>query len=430
MSLLIKGGTILTMDRDEVIDNGEVLVENNTITYVGQNSGLDTKDVDMVFQADGKYVLPGFVNMHCHTFQVFLRTLGADLDLLMWLRNVIWPVVHRYRHRDSLAAARLAFAENIRSGVTCVVDMNYGNPNHEAVLEACEAMGIRGYVARGFYEVECQAHLQENDDKILTDLRKLFEKYPNTLPGPMHPCNVTNDLLKATKEIANHYGRSFYTHLAESEEDVQLLVEREGRRDAELLHDLAIIDGDFIGVHACNLNKQEIAYLGEAKATTVHCPTTNMNIADGVSPITELVDVGVNVCIGTDGAASTGRLDMFSEMKTAALLQKVHRMNPSIISARAILRMATVNGAMALGIKAGLIKKGFLADMMILDMVQTNTVFSHDPFAAVVYSANTNNVDTVIVNGEILLYNKKFTVIDEDKVLQEGLAAASRIVPP
>jgi 5-methylthioadenosine/S-adenosylhomocysteine deaminase len=429
MSLLIKGGKILTMDRDEIIDNGEVLIENKTITYVGLDSGVETNDVDVVIQAAGKYVLPGFVNMHCHTFQVFLRTLGADLDLLQWLQKVIWPVVHRYKHSDSLAAARLAFAENIRSGVTCVVDMNYGNPNHEAVLEAFESMRIRGYVARGFYEVECQDHLQEKYDKILKDLQRLFEKYPNTLPGPMHPYNVTNDLLKATKELAKQYHRSFYTHLAESEEDVQLLMAREGKRDAELLHDLDIIDGSFIGVHACNLNKQEIDYLGEARATTVHCPTTNMNIADGVSPISELVDVGVNVCIGTDGAASTGRLDMFSEMKTTALLQKVHRMNPAIISAATILKMATVNGSTALGIKSGRIKKGFLADIVILDMTQANTVFSHDPYAAVVYSANTNNVDTVVVNGEILLQNKKFTTIDENKVLQEGLAAAPRITP-
>ncbi len=420
----------MTMDRDEIIAEGAVLIVDNTIQWVGRSSGAKRKKADTILKAHGKCVLPGFVNMHCHTFQVFLRTLGTDLDLLRWLQKVIWPVVHRYTYRDSFLAARLAAVENIRSGVTSIVDMNYGNANHEAVLEAFEATKIRGYLARGFYEIESQEHLLENRDTILKSLGELFEKFPNTFPGPMHPYNVTNGLLKSTKELADNYGRKFYTHLAESEEDVQLLVKREGSRDAELLHQLNIIDGGFIGVHACNLTEREVTYLGAAKANTVHCPTTNMNIADGVSLITKLADAGANVCIGTDGAASTGRLDMFSEMKTAALLQKVHHMNPSIISAGDILRMATVNGARALGIRAGLIKKGFLADISILDMQQANTVFSHDPFSAVVYSANTNNVDTVIVNGEILLHDKKFTVIDENEVLQDGLVAAARIVPP
>jgi 5-methylthioadenosine/S-adenosylhomocysteine deaminase len=306
--------------------------------------------------------------------------------------------------------------------------MNYGNPNHEAVLEAFHETQIRGFLVRGYYEIESQDHMIEKKYVILRSLQSLFEKYPNVLAGPMHPCNVTNDLLKRTKELSDSYGRKFYTHLAESEDDVQILVNREGKRDVELLDSLHILDSDFIGVHACNLKRGEIASLGNKKANTVHCATTNMYIADGVSPITELKRAGAHVSIGTDGAASTGRLDMFSEMKTAALLQKIHHLDPSKISARDILKMATVNGARALGIRSGMLKEGYLADILLLDMLQANTVVSQDPVSAIVYSADTRNVDTVIVEGKVLLKDKQFTSLDEDGILHTALEAASRLV--
>jgi len=267
----------------------------------------------------------------------------------------------------------------------------------------------------------------EDMNRILKSLQQMMEKHPNVMPGPMHPCNVSNDLLLKTKELTDHFGRKFYTHLAESEEDIQLLVQREGKRDAELLYSLGILDSDFIGVHGCNLNKKEILDLGQTKSNTVHCATSNMFIADGVSPITELSGSGVNVCIGTDGAASTGRLDMFSEMKTAALLQKIYYKDPSRITAKEILEMATVNGAKAMSLDAGMLKNGYLADILILDMHKANTVFSSDPISAIIYSATTENVDTVIVDGEVLLSKSNFTDMDEESILYNGHRSASRL---
>ena len=169
--------------------------------------------------------------------------------------------------------------------------------------------------------------------------------------------------------------------------------------------------------------------MGRARSSTVHCPTSNMYIADGVSPLGRLAEAGVNLCLGTDGAASTGRLDMFSEMKTASLLQKVHHLNPSQITARDVLKMATVHGARALGIRAGVLKRGYLADITVLDMQQVNTAFSYDPISAVVYSAGAQNVDTVIVDGNILLENKRFTRIDEERTIAEAQEAAALLLP-
>ncbi|RLG47185.1 MAG: N-ethylammeline chlorohydrolase, partial [Thermoproteota archaeon] len=187
-------------------------------------------------------------------------------------------------------------------------------------------------------------------------------------------------------------------------------------------------DEKFIGVHACKLNDKEISYLGETRSNTVHCPTSNMYIADGVSPVIELANKGVNVCLATDGPASTGRQDFFSEMKTAALLHKVHHEDPAIITAKDVLKMATVNGARALGIKAGVIKEGYLADLIILDMWKVHTVHSYDPIGAVVYSATPENVDTVIVDGRILMEGRRLTLLDEERVLKRGYETAEKLV--
>ncbi len=362
MKTLILGGTVITMDEGrEVIKEGSILIKDERIEFVGRRSEGESFSADRVIEARGKYILPGFINMHCHMFQVLLRTVGADMVLLDWLRTAIWPIVPKMSYEDVYWAAMLAIAENIKSGVTTVVDMHYGNPHHEAVLKAFEDSGIRGFLSRGFYEIEAHEPLRERADEVLEDLTKLMKRYENVMPGPMHPCFVSNDLLLASKELADRFGRNFYTHLAESEEDVQLLVKREGKRDAELLYDLGLLDERFIGVHACRLSEEEVFYLGETRSNTVHCPTSNMYIADGISPIVNLAKKGVNVSLATDGPASTGRQDIFSEIKTAALLQKVHYEDPSIISAKDVLRMATVNGAKALGIKAGVLKEGYLA---------------------------------------------------------------------
>ena len=199
MQLLIEGATLITMDHDRVIQDGILIIEGNQIEYVGGRADAPASRPDRLIRAEGKYVLPGFVNLHCHLFQVFLRTLGSDLNLLDWLGTVIWPVVHRYSAPAVAAAARLGIAENVRSGVTCLVDMNYGNPHFEAVLEAFADTRIRGFLSRGFYEIEANPRLLESAASILQSTAALMEKYPNVFPGPMHPCYVSNDLLSKTK---------------------------------------------------------------------------------------------------------------------------------------------------------------------------------------------------------------------------------------
>ena len=428
--MLILGGNLITMDEKRgIIDDGALYIKGDEISFVGERKEGESFAAEKVIEADGKYVVPGFVNMHDHMFQVLLRTAGSDMELLDWLRTVIWPIAPSMSWEDVYRSSLLAIAENIKSGVTTVVEMHYGNPYFEAVLKAFEDTRIRGFVSRGFYEIEAHEPLREEADDVIESLRHLMNRHENVMPGPMHPCFVSNELLVEAKRLSDDYGRKFYTHLAESEPDVQLLVKREGKRDAELLQDLQILDQDFIGVHACCLSDNEVEYLAESKSNTVHCPTSNMYLADGMSPVPILIKKGVNVSLATDGPASTGKHDFFSEMKTAALLHKAHYNDPTIISARDVLGMATVNGAKAIGINAGILKEGCLADIAILDMWKTNTVYSHNPVGSIVYSATPENVDTVIGGGNLLMENRELKTLDEGRVLRDAYEAARSLLP-
>ena len=426
--ILILGGKVITME-NQIIEDGSVYIKNNEIKFVGtKEEGISFKDKDVkVIDGENKYILPGFMNMHCHLFQVLLRTYGSDLNLLDWLNKVIWPVLPKMSSNDIRTSTELAVLENIKSGVTTLIDMNYGNPHHETVLNVFNETGIRGYLSRGFYEVEAKDIMIEESNKALEDTERLMKKYDNVMPGPMHPVFVSNDSLKELKRLSDKYDRNFYIHLAESKEDVELLKEKRGFRDAELLKKLGILDNKFIGVHSIQLNENEVRLLGETNSNTVHCPTSNMYVNDGISPISKLKDLGANVTIATDGPASTGKQDYFSEMKTASLLQKVHYDNPEIISAPDILKMSTKNGAKALGINSGSLKKGKLADITILDMNKPNTVHAYDPKGSVVYSASPNNVDTVIANGQILMENKEVKVLNEKEILQKAKITAEKL---
>ncbi len=429
MKILVLGGTLITMDEmNPIIEEGGLLIKDDSIAFVGKRSEAEGYDADKIVKAEGRYILPGFFNMHTHMFQVLLRTVGADMILLDWLKTAIWPIVPKMSYEDVYNAAILAIAENIKSGVTTILEMHYGNPHFEAVLKAFKDTGIRGYVSRGFYEVEAYEKLREKADYVLENLESLMKKYDNVMPGPMHPCFVSNDLLKASKELADKYGRHYYTHLAESEEDVQLLIKREGLRDAELLYKLEILDEKFIGVHACRLSPAEINYLSETRSNTVHCPTSNMYIADGVSPVPELLSKGVNVTLATDGAASTGRQDFFSEMKTAALLHKVYNDDPRAITAKQILQMATVNGAKALNINSGILREGYKADIIIVNPWRINMVYAHEPVSSTVYSATPENVETVMVEGRILMENRKLQTINEEKAMKKAYKSAKKLI--
>ncbi|WP_309493197.1 amidohydrolase [Candidatus Hecatella orcuttiae] len=437
MSLAIEGGTIITLDKNRpIIKNGLLVVQDGEITFVGEKSEFkESLDVERRIDASGKFVFPGFINAHNHMFQVFIRSVAVDMELLDWLKLAIWPFTQSLTESDIYVAARLAIIENIKSGITCIVDNQYPR-FYEPVAKAMDETGIRGVLACGYYELNVLDEMKTEPSEALKKCEETLRKWDKAgggrirvCPAPMHPCFASDELILKSKELADKYDTYLHIHTAESERDVRMLMERTGKRDVEYLHDLGVLDSRFLAVHSVCVTKREIDLLVASGAQIVHNPISNMYVCDGVAPIPEYIRRGLNVALGTDGSASNGNQDFLSSMKFAALLHKVYHMDPSIIKAQDSLEMATINGAKALsmGDRLGSLQVGKRADITIVDMFKPHTVHVHDPVGSLVYSCTPENVDTVIVDGKILMENRRITFTDEEEELRKADEVAQAV---
>jgi 5-methylthioadenosine/S-adenosylhomocysteine deaminase len=420
-----------------VIKDGGLRIQDGKIVFVGDKSGLrNWGAADQQIDGTGKFIFPGFINAHAHMFQVLFRNVGVDLDLLDWLRQVVWPLTTRLTKQDVYAAARLGIVENIKSGVTCVVDNQYPQ-YYEEPLRAMDTIGFRGVLACGYYESGVPDDVRVEPTTALKRCESLIKKYDNAgsgrlrvCPAPMHPCFTSEEIMVKSKELAAKYDTYLHVHTAESERDVRILVNKTGKRDIEFLHDLGVLDNRFLAIHSVNVTQREVNLLARAGAHVVHNPVSNMYLGSGVAPIPEFMRKKVNVALGTDGPASNCNQDIIETMKFAACLQKVHLTDPSVISAQEVLQMATINGAKALGIEdmLGSIEVGKKGDVVIMDLFKPNTVHVHDPVGSLVYSATSENVDTVVVDGKVLMQNRRIAFADEGAILVEADKAALRLL--
>jgi 5-methylthioadenosine/S-adenosylhomocysteine deaminase len=298
-----------------------------------------------------------------------------------------------------------------------------------------DEIGFRGVLACGYHESGVPESVRVEPDSALNRCEILIRKYAQTsngrlrvCPAPMHPCFTSEEALLKSKELADKYETYLHVHTAESERDVKILVSKTGKRDVEFLHDLGVLDNRFLAIHSVNVTQREINLLARSGSHIVHNPVSNMYLGSGVAPVPEYMRKKVNVALGTDGPASNCNQDIVETMKFAACLHKVHLMDPSVITAQEVLQMATISGAKALGMedKLGSIGVGKYGDLVILDMFKPNTVHVHDPVGSLVYSATSENVDTVIVDGNVLMENRRITFADEEAILKEADIVALR----
>ena len=438
MDLAISGGTIITMDEKLTeIKDGGLLVQDGKIVFVGNKSELRKYvTANQQIDATGKFIFPGFINAHAHMFQVLFRNVGVDLDLLDWLQQVIWPLCKNLTKHDVYVASRLGILENIKSGVTCVVDNQYPH-YYEEPLRAMSEIGFRGVLACGYHESGVPDEIRVAPTTALSRCESLIRKYDRkdngrlrVCPAPMHPCFTLEELMLKSKEIADKYDTYLHVHTGESERDVEMLVNKTGKRDVEFLHSLGVLDKRFLAIHSVNVTQHEIELLARSGSHIVHNPVSNMYLGSGVAPVPEFMRKKVNVALGTDGPASNCNQDIIQTMKFAACLHKVHLRNPSVITAQEVLQMATFNGATALGVedKLGSIEVGKNSDLVIIDMDKPNTVHVHDPVGSLVYSATSENVDTVIVDGKVLMENRRITFSDEEAILREADKVALQVL--
>lgn len=432
VDLLITGGTVVTMAGPNV-ENGAVAVRGGAIIDVGPAAAIEsryaaTERVD----ARGTAVLPGLVNAHTHAPMVLFRGIADDRDLMDWLQNFIFPAEKLNVDAEFVKwGTRLAVAEMIRSGTTTFADMYYFEAD---IAREVRAAGLRGVLG------ETMIDFPAPDNKTWDEATAYFRRYaaefkndPLITPAiaPHAPFTVSKEHLQETRRLATELGTPILIHLSETTDEVEQIRTRTGMTPGAYLQSIGLLGDDVVAAHGVWLTPEEIASLAAAGTSIVHCPESNMMLASGAAPVAALRAAKVDVGLGTDGpAGSNNNLDMFEEMASAARLQKVIRKDPRALGARAVLEMATINGARALNMesKIGSIETGKRADLIIVDLagVRTQPVYSVE--SAIVYAASGGDVVSTIVEGKFLMRDRRLLTVDVPAALAKAHEYRDRVV--
>ncbi len=424
MNIWIKNATILTMDDARLVMEGANLyIKGKEIYRLGEE--LEGFEADKVIDARGKLVMPGLINAHTHIAMSIFRNYGNDVSLESWLNDYIWPAESGLKAEDVRIGSLLSIAEMIETGTTTFVDMYYFM---DEVAKASKEMGIRAVLTRG---------LTNPTKEILEGEKDFYKKWHMTEDGRLMMMVAahavyTNDrdhLLEIGK-LCDRLDLGLHIHLNESQTEVQNSLKDNGMPPLEYADSLGLLNNRTLAAHCVWLSDKERKIALDRGVNMVHNPSSNMKLASGFMRVQELLDLGINVCLGTDGPASNNTLDMFDEMRLASLIAKGYNLDPENLSALTVLEMATVNGAKAIGLgdKLGKIKEGYLADLILVDFDNIRHIPSNDLLASLVYSTNGLDVDTTIVNGEIIYENKKHLKINVDQLKKDISRSAERLI--
>lgn len=417
---MIKNALILPMAAHRQSFQGTVLIQGGTIVAVEQGD-LPVSDASAeVIDGRGCALLPGLINAHTHLYQVLLRAVWENLELMPWLKR-IYGCARALQPEHFHTGSLLGCVEAIRSGVTTVCEHNFLNPSPECAFETIRAMkesGLRSVFARTVMDTgeivpDCT---KENAEQAFRRIEEILARYaPNDelrfMTGPnTPPINTTPELLKEIRGFADDKKLGISAHVAESRSVVESVRRDHGKSGVvEFLQEFNIPASNSIFAHSVHVSKHEISLLAQTGTSVSHNPVSNMMLGDGVAPVVEMLREGVNVALGTDGAASNHSQDLFDTMKAASLLQKVHHQDAGVIEPYAVLRMATAGGAKALGLESicGTIEPGKRADLALLDLDTVHMQPLNDVFSQIVHCAKASDVRTVMVDGEILMRDRR-----------------------
>jgi 5-methylthioadenosine/S-adenosylhomocysteine deaminase len=417
--ILIRGCTILPMDeKREILEQGLIAIRKGVITYVGRETDAPSLRAEETIDGHGKVVTPGLVNCHTHLPMTIFRGVAEDQELGKWLSDTIWPLEAKLKPGDVYDGALLGCLEMIKSGTTCFADMYF---HEDMVAKAVERAGLRAVLAPGIIE----AGDSERGEKLLKEGVGFARKFHGFADGrvrvrlgPHTVYTCSPNLLMKARDRASELNIGIHIHLAESKERVKSTKEKYGFTEVELLESLGFLKPDVLAAHCIHLSEEEMRLMAKRDVKVSYNPVSNMKLALGVPKIRDLMGLGVTVGIGTDGPASNNDLDMFDDMRVAALLQKVSYMDSTVLPLHSVLGMATIGGARALGLEGsvGSLEVGKKADVILVDFKKPHLTPVHDFYANVVYSARGSDVDTVIVDGEILMEGRKVRTLDEEEV--------------
>ncbi|HEY7910390.1 MAG TPA: 5'-deoxyadenosine deaminase [Blastocatellia bacterium] len=434
-SLLIKGATVITLDNQNHIFEGDVLVERGRITALGAPASVD-QHADEVIDARGLFLLPGFVQTHVHLCQTLFRGAADDLALIDWLGKRIWPMEAAHTPQSLYASAQLGVAELMRGGTTCALTMETVR-HTEMVLQVVEESRFRAVVGKCMMDKgeDVPEGLREKTGDSIAESLRLLEGWHGRANGriryafaPRFAISCTRELLETVARLSRQHGVMVHTHASENLKEIEIVERETGKRNIEYLSDVGLTSRHVLLAHCIHLDDNELEIMRRTGTHVAHCPSSNLKLGSGFARVCEMIERGISVSLGADGAACNNRLDMFTEMRTAALLQKALR-GPEALPALTALRMATVAGARALGLgdEIGSLEAGKRADMMLLNLNHLHTSPRADPVSTIVYAAGASNVETVVIDGEVVLRERQLTTLNEREVINRASDEAARL---
>lgn len=432
IDLIISGGKTLLMDSSNTcLENAGIAIHDSVIIEIGKKEDILKKyDARELINAEGSLTMPGFINTHTHAAMTCFRGIADDLELMDWLNNYIFPAEAK-NVNEHLAywGSLLACAEMIKSGTTTFCDMYIFED--EAARAAKEA-GMRclvGEVLFDFPSPSCKT-----PEEGLAYTRRLAEKWQddplvNIIVEPHSLYTCSPSLLQDAKKIADDYHLMMGTHLLENQSERDQLQDKFGKSTVSFLQDIGYLSDRLLAFHCVCMSREEMELFAKHNCKVSHNPASNMKLASGIASVPEMIEAGIIVGLGTDGCASNNTLDMIRDMSTAARLHKIAHLDPTVMDAKTVVRMATINGARALGMErlVGSLETGKKADIIIIGLNKPHLTPIFNEYSHLVYAASGADVDTVVINGKVVMKDRRLLTIHENDVMNEVREIAVKV---
>ena len=424
--LIVSGGTVVTMDRlRAIVEDGAVVIKGDTILEVGSRAELEGKyQAAQTIDARGTLVLPGFVNGHTHVPMTLFRGLHDDVTLDEWLHKYIFPAEAKNVDEEFVRwGTRLAAAEQIRSGITTFADMYYFE---DVIAEETKAAGMRGVLGETF--IDFPAPDNKSEAEMLAYTEKFLKRWQGdpliqAAPAPHSIYTCSRKTLQDSAALARKYQAPILIHVAEMKKEWEDSEKQNGMSPVGYLNSIGVLGPDVVAAHCIYVDETDRELLAQKQVGCVHNPSSNMMLASGVSPVPEMRAAGVAVGLGTDGpAGSNNDLDLVEEMDLAAKLAKITKMSPTALNAKAVVEMATIDGAKALHMdkKVGSLEPGKKADLILISLDEPNAVPMYDIYAQLAYALKASDVETVVIGGKVVMRDRKLLTVNEEQAIQKA----------
>ncbi len=413
--MLIKNGYVLK----DGVEKKDILVEGTTITAVG--TALEGRDI---FDASGYLIMPGLVNAHTHLAMTLFRGYADDVLLQEWLRDYIWPKEMKLTPEDCYYGNVLGIIEMVKSGTTCFNDMYFFE---DQAVKAVKETGVRAVLSPGMANFGIKKrgeYLLRKNLEFIASVKD--EPRIDAAFAPHSPYTCSPDFLLKLQEEAINLGKLVHIHLHENRNEIKTFQKNYKKSPIELLESSGFFNSNVCAAHVVHVSDKELTILKKHNVKVLHCPASNLKLANGIAPVTDMIKKGICVSLGTDGAASNNTLDLVREMRLMALLQKLK--TPKAMTADTAVKIATENGGIALRKRIGRIEKGFLADLIFIDLKKVSMNPRHNLVSNVVYSANSSAIDTVMVDGEIIMKKRKILTVNEEEIIEKAREHAFDVV--